>query len=58
MGANATEAPDYFADASGYATHEVLNQAGADFRTDPWEMVFRAVSSLSLAALSGLPLAG
>jgi putative acyl-CoA dehydrogenase len=29
MGTNATEAPDYFADAPGYATHEVLNQAGA-----------------------------
>ena len=29
MGINATEAPDYFADAPGYATHEVLNQAGA-----------------------------
>lgn len=29
MGINATEAPDYFADALGYATHEVLNQAGA-----------------------------
>jgi putative acyl-CoA dehydrogenase len=31
MGADAKEAwvPDYFADASGYATHEVLNQAGA-----------------------------
>ena len=29
MGINATESPDYFADAPGYATHEVLNQAGA-----------------------------
>ena len=29
MGTNATEAPDYFADAPGYATHEVLNQAGS-----------------------------
>ena len=31
MGTKATEAqaPDYFADAPGYATHEVLNQAGA-----------------------------
>ena len=31
MSANATEtqAPDYFADAPGYATHEVLNQAAA-----------------------------
>lgn len=29
MGTDAAEAPDYFADAPGYATHEVLNQAGA-----------------------------
>ena len=31
MGIKATEAkaPDYFADAPGYATHEVFNQAGA-----------------------------
>ena len=29
MGTNAAETPDYFADAPGYATHEVLNQAGA-----------------------------
>ena len=29
MGVNATEAPDHFADAPGYATHEVLNQPGA-----------------------------
>ena len=29
MDTDAAEAPDYFADAPGYATHEVLNQAGA-----------------------------
>lgn len=29
MGLNATETSDYFADAPGYATHEVLNQPGA-----------------------------
>ena len=29
MGVNATEAPEHFADAPGYATHEVLNQPGA-----------------------------
>ena len=29
MGVNAREAPDYFTDAPGYATHEVLNQPGA-----------------------------
>jgi putative acyl-CoA dehydrogenase len=29
MGVRAEEAPDHFADAAGYATHEVLNQPGA-----------------------------
>jgi putative acyl-CoA dehydrogenase len=29
MGTDVADAPDYFADAPGYATHEVLNQAGA-----------------------------
>jgi putative acyl-CoA dehydrogenase len=29
MGTNAAEGPGYFSDAPGYATHEVLNQAGA-----------------------------
>jgi putative acyl-CoA dehydrogenase len=29
MGSTAADAPDYISDAPGYATHEVLNQAGA-----------------------------